>query len=629
MNAARTWNSAQERLKPEARPARFRASLACALAIAIIHPAASVRAQDVTFTAGAGSGQVALGEQFQISFTLSGGNLRQYKDFRTPDFNANFLTLMGPSTSTQMQIINGKVSSSITWTFVLQPRAVGSYTIPPASVNYDGQILKSNPVPMKVTAGGPPTQKGQKKEEDPGANVNLGDNLFIRAICDARTVFVGQPVTVTYKLYARVAFQLDNPIKLPRMVGFWSEDLEAPSQLRPTVEAYDGKQYETFVLRKVVYFPTQAGQLSIDPFEINCSVQIRQKRRTGDDFFDRFFNDPFFDAYKSIKKTLSTEKIEITAKPLPETGKPALFKGAVGNYTMHAGLDRTALKTNETATLTLTIRGDGNIKLLEPPEISFPAGIDRYDPKVTDDVVKNGGKISGTKTLEYLLIPRFAGTLTIPPVEFSFFDLDTKSYRTLRSEPFVLDVKESGEKTPGGTAAPVEYIARDIRGLKQIGDGAEAPAGPGAPFLFLLYGLPAVAAIGGLLVKRRYDRLHGDVAGLKMRRANRMADRHLARSRKYIEANEIELYYQEIARALWGYIQHKLNLPTSELNTARIAGELSRRGIAEESVARFVAAVDQTDFARYSPSRAFTGEMRNLYAVAKSAIIDVEQGLST
>ena len=279
-----------------------------------------VSAQDAMFSASASSMQVTAGEQFQVTFTLSGGSLKQYRDFRQPDLNASFLTLAGPSTSQSMQWINGKTSTSISWTYILQPRNAGQFTIQPATIVYDGAVMKSNPMIIKVVNAAPGVkqqQQQQKAQEDKAVNVELGDNLFIRAIVDKRTVYMGEPILVTYKLYSRVTFQVNNIAKIPRMVGFWSEDIETPTQVRPEVENYNGKQYETFLLRKVVYFPTQAGELSIDPFEINCTIQVRQKRKSGDDFFDRFFSDPYFDSHKNVQKSLLTEKISINAKEPP------------------------------------------------------------------------------------------------------------------------------------------------------------------------------------------------------------------------------------------------------------------------------------------------------------------------
>ncbi len=606
------------------------AVLVVLLVVACVAPA---QGQDVTFTAGASSTQVAAGQQFQITFTLAGGSLRSYKDFRQPDMNVHFLTLMGPSTSQQMQIINGRVSTSISWTYVLQPRSTGTYTIPPASITYDGQTLKTNSLTIKVSAGaaggGAQQQQQQQQQKGDAPDVNLGDNLFIRAIVDTRTVYVGEPVTVTYKLYSRVAFNLDSPIKLPRMVGFWSEDLESPTQLRPVVEVYNGKQYETYMMKKVVYFPTQAGDLAIEPFEINCTVQVRQKRKTGDDFYDRFFADPFFDSYQNVKKALLTEKIAVKVKPLPDEGRPASFNGAVGDFTMDVTPDRRKLTANDAVTLRIVIRGNGNLKLLEEPVVTVPGGIDRFDPTINEDITRGSGVIGGVKSFEYLLVPRYPGSFTVEPVEFSYFNPARKRYITLRSAELPLEVAPGKDGDGDKVPAYIGWQRQDVRPLlpapaSLVSTDTGAPAGG----LFVaMYVLPLLALAGALVARRRYLVLHGDVTGMRMRRAGRLADKHLARSKSHLEAGRIDAYYLEIARALWGYTQHRLALPTSETSIDAVMDRLTRRGAGEDVATSLHAALERIEYARFSPTRASSEEMLQLYDLSKRAIIDTEQAL--
>ncbi|MBL0176659.1 MAG: protein BatD [Ignavibacteria bacterium] len=585
------------------------------------------------FSASASNMQVTAGEQFQVTFTLSGGSLKQYKDFRQPDLNTSFLTLAGPSTSQSMQWINGKTSTSISWTYILQPRNAGQFTIQPATIVYDGAVMKSNPMIIKVVNAAPGVkqqQQQQKAQEDKAVNVELGDNLFIRAIVDKRTVYMGEPILVTYKLYSRVTFQVNNIAKIPRMVGFWSEDIETPSQVRPEVENYNGKQYETFLLRKVVYFPTQAGELSIDPFEINCTIQVRQKRKSGDDFFDRFFSDPYFDSHKNVQKSLLTEKIPIHVKALPEDGKPESFRGAVGSYSMRTTLDRGTLKANEPATLLVTIKGEGNLKLLEEPALNLPTGIEHYDPKITEDIVRSSGRITGSKAFEFVLIPRFPGKLEIPPVAFSYFDPETKKYVTLTSPAYTLDVKEGDQQSASsGTAqSGIRMRAKDLHPLKAPDTFGRASSAPVSPLsMFLLYLLPVALTAGALVYKKRWDRIHGDVTGLRMRRSTRIAEKHLSKAKGFLQKNAIDAYYLEIARALWGYVQNRLAMPTSDTSVQNVVEHLTARDVYVGVVLKVQGALTATDEARYSPTRATEGEMRGLYDKAKEAIVSMEQAL--
>ena len=599
-----------------------------ALLILILLPA-GMRAQEVQFTCSVDRTEVPLGQQFQVTFTLSGGSLKQYRDFRAPDLNRDFMTLMGPSTSQQMQIVNGRVSTSIAWTYVLQPRKTGRFSLPAASITYDGNTLRSNAV--AITVGTAVPNSGGTKREERTPDVDLGDNLFIRAIPNKTDVYLGEPITVTYKLYSRVAFQLDNPIKLPRMVGFWSEDIEAPTRLEPRIEVFNGRQYETYMMRKVLYFPTQSGKLVIEPFEIGTTVRVRKRRQTGSDAFDRFFSDPFFDSYDNVKKTLLTQKVNVNVRPLPEEGRPKGFTGVVGDYEMDATLDRTTLKANETATLKVVLRGTGNLRLLDEPAMTLPSGVDRYDPTITEDVSPSDGTLRGSKSFEYILVPRFAGKVTIPPLTFSYFDLQKKKYVTLTSASFVMDIAEGDERLSAGDLEQtrVDYLAMDIRGIREGGEGLTrgGEAGVRPAIMLLLYLLPLMFLVAALMWKQRHDRLHGDVAGMKRRRATRGADRRLRESKKHLEAGRSDDYYLEIARALWGYVQDKLGMPTSVMAIDAVAGRLGERGGDEAITMQVRTALEAVEYARFSPTRASVGEMRALYDTASEAIIAMEQVL--
>lgn len=590
--------------------------------------ASAASAQDVRFTCSVDRTEIPVGERFQVTYSLSGGNLKGHRDFNAPDLNRHFLTLAGPSTSQQVQIINGRMSSSISWTYVLQPRSTGKFTVPAATIAYDGKQLTSNTVTVHVTKAVPPTQQQGGRQQD-AQDVDLGDNLFLRAAANKTNVLLGEPITVTYKLYSRVAFQLDNPIKLPRMVGFWSEDIEAPTQLRPKVEVYNGKQYETYMLRKVLYFPTQTGKLTIEPFEIGTTVRVRKRRRTGDEFFDRFFSDPFLDNHDNVKKILRSPNILVNVRELPEEGKPVDFTGIVGSYDMETTLDRSDLKANETATLKVTLRGTGNIRLLDEPNITFPAGVDHYDPTISEDVQAEGSTLRGSKSFEYILVPRYPGKVTLPPVTFSYFDLERKRYQTLESPAFVMNIAEGDARRRASSVEQeyIDYLAMDIRPVRESVEELEVDRafGVSLPLLLLMFLLPLVTLAAALVWKQQYDRTHADVAGLKRRRATRVAERRLRNSRSHLEAGDIDAYYLEIARALWGYTQDKLGLPTSMTTIATVLDRLRQLGIADETVEALRGALEGVEFARFSDTRASEDEMRSLYDRVRDAIVSLEE----
>lgn len=594
--------------------------------------ALTLQAQEAQFTCSVDRVEIPLGQQFQVTYTLSGGNLKRHSGFNAPDLNRHFLTLSGPSTSQQMQIINGRVSSSMSWTYVLQARGTGTFTVPAATLNYDGRTLQTNTVRVKVTKAVPKStqQTGDRGSESAAIDKEIRENLFIRAIANRTDVYLGEPITVTFKLYSRVAFQLENPIKLPRMVGFWSEDIESPTQLRPKIEVYRGRQYETFMLRKVLYFPTQAGKLSIDPFEINTTVRVRKRRRSsGNSAFDRFFSDPFFDNYENVKKTLLTQKVNVNVRPLPEEGQPPGFTGVVGSYEMETTLDRSDLRANETATLTVTLMGEGNIRLLDEANITFPAGVDHYDPTISEHVRYEKGTMAGSKSFEYILVPRYAGKVTIPAITLDYFDPVAGAYRKLFSDPYSLTIAEGDErqKADGVEKERVDYLAMDVNPLYEDPSGVRSTEDPAiSPMtLLLFYLLPFVALAGGLVWKQRYDRIHGDVAGLKRKRATRVAEKHLSNARTYLEKDDTDAYYLEIARALWGYVQDKLGLPTSETAVATAAERLVSHGAEDALVSRLRDALEAVEFARFSPTRASQDEMQTLYQTARDAIVAVEE----
>lgn len=589
-----------------------------------------VRAQDVQFTCSVDRTEVPVGEKFQVTYTLSGGNLRSHSDFNARNLNRNFLTLAGPSTSQQVRIINGRMSSSISYTYVLQPRSTGTFTVPSASINYDGERLNSNTVSVRVTKAVPQSKQGGSQKQEP-RDVDLGDHLFIRALPSKTDVYLGEPLTVTFKLYSRVAFQLENPIKLPRMVGFWSEDIESPTQLRPRIEVYNGMQYETYMLRKVLYFPTQTGELTIEPFEVGTTVRIRKRRQTGDDFYDRFFSDPFLDRYENVKKTLLTQKVRVNVRELPGQGRPRDFSGVVGDYEMEATLDRSQLKANETATLKVTLHGSGNIRLLDEPEITFPAGVDHYDPTISENARPEAGTLRGSKSFEYILVPRYAGKVTIPPITFSYFNLASREYETLESPSFTMNIAEGDERRRAGTVEQeyIDYLAMDVRPAKEAGRKLESPDAFGLPLpmLILMYLIPFVAFAGAITWKQHYDRIHGDIAGLKRRRATRVAEKRLRNSRSFLDDGDIEAYYLEIARALWGYVQDKLSMPTSDTSISAVVERLEQSALPRGMIEQMKGALEGVEFARFSSTRASEEEMRSLYDKVRDAIISLEEAM--
>ncbi len=584
-------------------------------------------AQQPSFTLTVDRTEVSLGQQFAVTYTFTGGDPNKLSDFRQPNLNRNFLVRSGPNQSSNIQIVNGKMSATLAFTFFVEPRKVGTFTVPAASIVYNGEKMTSNTASIKVVVG---SRKPSQAKKEP--KIDIGDAIFVRAFADKKNVYLGEQVTITYKLYTRVTVENYNVGKLPRMVGFWAEDFDLNPRRTSTVEAINGKRYRVFLLKKTALFPTQDGRLSVEPLKINVLIRVRQRRKTGDSFFDQFFNDPFFDRVQSHEVEIASNKLVINARPLPEKNKPASFHGAVGDFVMETKLDRDQVKANETITLTVKIRGKGNIKLLEPPELQVPNDVDHYDPRVEETITMGGGRMGGVKTFEYLLVPRYPGERIISPVEFSYYDLSSKRYVTLKSDSMVIKIEKGKTEDMGGVTdysrKLVEFLNQDVKPIRNHSDfrtsGAEVPT----MLIFLVMGFPVVGAVVLLLYKRRYDRIHGDLRMFRMMKATKIANRRLKRSLAYLNASQNQEFCLEISRALWGYVQDRLAVSQSELALETVEKTLEDRGVGEDAVRAMLTALQKTEYARYAPSGLQDTYLKELYELTKEAIVKVEEELS-
>jgi hypothetical protein len=403
--------------------------IALTLLVLVLSGSSGLRAQNEAFTVTVDQSTVSMGDQIEITFTLNGSG--GGKNFRPPSF-ADFQVLSGPNQSTNMQFVNGAVSSSVSYSYVLQPRAEGKFTIGSATIDGGGGTLSSKPVTITVAKGAAPKtnrqQQGTAGGEDANLQKQISENLFVRVLVDKSRVVQGEQITATYKLYNRTRLTNLGIGKAPAFTGFWSEDLEDIKQVQFTQEMVDGKRFDVAILKKVALFPQRSGTLEIDPMEVSCVVQVQSKRKSND-VFDQFFNDPFFGGgFSNVNHKVRSEPVKVTVVPLPSSGVPKGFGGAVGSFTMEAWLDKTQTKTNEPVTLKVKISGSGNLKLLEAPAVNIPPDLEKYDPKISDNISHQGQKISGSRTFEYLLIPRHAGEQRIPSFPFSYYDVERKKF---------------------------------------------------------------------------------------------------------------------------------------------------------------------------------------------------------
>ncbi|WP_125042065.1 BatD family protein [Bacteroides faecalis] len=568
--------------------------------IALMAYGSQVLADKVTFTASAPDA-VVVGEQFKLSFTVTTQNV---KEFQIPAIKG-FDVLMGPSSSKQSstQIINGNVTSSsiVVFTYILMATNVGEYTIPGASIVAEGNQMVSNSVKIKVLPQDQAGSGGQNGGRSSTTSISNQD-LFIKAIVSKTTVFEQEAFVLTYKIYTRETnLHLENA-KLPDFKGFHSQEIEMTGDSRWTQEHENGRNYFTTVYRQFVLFPQQSGKLFIDPAQFQMIIR---KPVQSDDPFDAFFNGG--SNVVDIRKTIATPKIAVNVNPLPE-GKPAGFSGGVGEFTISSSINSKEVKTNDAITVKLVISGTGNLKLISEPKIKFPDDFEVYDPKVDNQVRLTREGLTGSKIIEYLAIPRHAGGYKIPGVTFSYFDIRSKSYKTLKTEEYVVNVEKGAGNADQVIAnftnkEDLKVLGEDIRYIKQN----EVTFHPKGSFMYgsmtywLFYIIPAFAFIIFIIVYRKQASENANVAKMRTKKANKVATKRMKLAGKLLSENKKDAFYDEVLKTLWGYISDKLNIPVSRLSKDNIEEKLRNHGVNEELIKEFLNALNECEFARFAP----------------------------
>ncbi|MEO8168101.1 MAG: BatD family protein, partial [bacterium] len=545
-------------------------------------------AQDASFVATLDKNPVSVNDQFTLSFTLQNAGSGGGKNLKLPNLD-NFRIMMGPSTTSNMQYINGVVSSSFTYSYVLQPKSVGKFTIGAASIEIGGKTYSSPALTIEVSKSTVQSNKQQQQQGGVSGDVEaqLAENLLLRATIDKSRVVQGQQINLVYKLYTRVQIQNYNLTKSPTMTGFWSEDVEMAKQIQLATETYNGKQFQVGVIKRSALFPTQSGTLEIGPMEITTLVTVRDKRTW--DPFDVFNGNPFG---RQIEYVVKSEPIRIKVDPLPP-GAPASFKGAVGKFSISAKVDKQNAKTNEPISYKVVIAGTGNIKVLESPSIEVPTDFEQYTPKVADNINRRDVRISGSKTFEYILVPRYPGKKIIKPVEFSYFDLGKNEYVTLKSPQLEINVEQGpAGATPFVSSSPredVQMLSQDIRFIK-VDRPAFVKRGEylytSGAFIALL--LLPLAGLGGTLVyTRKRQAVMSDMVGYRNRRAIKVARKGLKNAEVLLKevsggndnAERKIAFYSEVARAMWKYLGDKLNIQQADISIELAVNELSVRSV--------------------------------------------------
>ena len=580
----------------------FIKSLAAVVVMLII--SAPLPAQNVSVTASVDQARIGLNEDFALTVEISGGG----SEPRLPDMNA-FAALAGTSTSTSIQMVNGRFSQSVTYHYTFFARTAGKFTIGAVEVESKGQIYRSQPIEIEIMAGAtspsPQTPPGSAGRGQP-APPDLEGSLFLEANVDRRRVYQNEPVVVRYRIFTRLDIRSYGVASLPNYSGFWTEDFPMPQQPRMYNEEIEGLTYRVAEIKKTALFPQSVGKKKLEPLVLECEVQA--PRRRSRDIFDQFFDDPFFS--RSARQRISSRPVEIEVLPLPEEGKPANFSGAVGNFSLAASVDRTQVKANEALTLKVRASGAGNIKVLPNPQIELPADFEVYDPKVATNLSYENDQISGSKTWEYVVVPRFQGSHEMKAITLSYFDPRAKTYKTASTAPILVTVeKGAGDfaSVAGGGASKedVRLLGQDIRFIstaalpfKKINAVFYAQ-----PLFLTILALPLAALLAAFVYQRHQEKLSTNIAYARSRRAGGMAQKQLASAKKLLQKNEEKEFYAEVQRALMGFLGNKLNIAEAGLITDEVERILNEKQVKAEVIHEYLDCLHACDFQRFAPAQ--------------------------
>ena len=547
---------------------------------------------------------VAADEQFNVTFIIEGEN--SPSGF-TWDSGSDFQVLWGPQSGRSMstQIINGKrtTSSQTTYTYVLRPIGTGKFNIPTATAKVKGKEIRSESKTIEVAAAGAASSRPQTQQGSASRSQQTGvadEDIFMTLELSRTNVVVGEPITATLKLYQRVNVAGFENVSFPDFNGFWSQEIEAPTNIEFSREVYEGQIYNSALLRKFILIPQQQGAVKINPAEMVCLVNIRVAS-AGNSIFDGFFDD-----YRTIRKRVATKPLTVNVSPLP-AGAPASFGGGVGTFEISAKLSKDTLKTHEAGSLLVTVTGKGNVSLLEAPKVSFPPDMEVYDTKVSDRIDKSG--LNGVRYYEFPFIPRSYGDFVIEPIKYSYYDVNTKRYVTLETPAIPLTV-ERGNETDGGGVVISGPSQKDVRTLgsdiRFISTKAPELASKGAffvgsPSFWIITVLIFVVAAICWAAFRKLAARRADVVGTMTRKATKMALKRLQLAGTFLKQNLYTAFYEELHKALIGFISDKLNMPMAEQSKERMAEALKEKNVNETLVAKFIAILDACEFARYSP----------------------------
>jgi hypothetical protein len=554
-------------------------------------------------TAEASKTSVAVGEPIQVTFSLNGNGT----DLKIAHLN-EFDLYQNPYSSSSTMVINGVVSQTYSLTYVIGAKKEGKVTLGPATITVNGTTIQSNTITFDV---GKASSTQQNNSQNSGGGKSSNDNLILVAQPNKTKVYVGEALTLDYKILFRIDILNYSVPKLPSMDGCFVQDGKVAPQ---TTEIIDGKKYMSAGIKKLYVIPQRTGKVTIDPMEAEFVVRQQSGRRSND-IFDQIFGG----GYEEVKYKLRSKPVIIDVMPLPEEHKPEGFSGAVGNYTFKATISKDKVKANEAINITVTVTGKGNVKLIDPLKINFPEDFETYDPKITQNT-NAADALNGSKTFDYTIIPRHEGDYKIDHLDFSYFDPEKKAYVVLPSPEFNIHV-DKGD--PNDVNANV-YTPQNKEEVKVLGDDIRyiRTAEPdlkssedfffGSPGFFAGLLLPLLAFIAFLFIRKKNIEKNKDAIAVKGRKATKMARKRLVAAEQNLKAANKEKFYIEISQALYGYVSDKLNISIANLTKENITNTLRARGVADTVIENLITTIDTCEYARYAPN-AVSGDLQTIY----------------
>ncbi|BAU53868.1 BatD family protein [Mucilaginibacter gotjawali] len=581
--------------------------------------------QGIKFTASVNKNPVATGDIVEITFAVNGNAER----FSPPQFTG-FQVAGGPNESQSMEIINGNSSVSMSYSYELMAVKEGDFTIGPATTIVNGHSYTTNPIRIKVIKGrsvpqnsSAQTQNGPDNSITSAKTSNLAKSIFIKAVVDKSNVYMGQQITLSYRLYVRgVGIEQNQPDAIPELNGFWSEDIKhTQQQVQWHTETYKGERYNVADLKQTILFPEREGNLTIDPLGMKFVLRVQAP---SEDIMDQFFG-----SYKQVPYTTKSAPVTIHVKPLPQAGKPDSFTGAVGEFQIESSVDKTTLKANDALNYKVKVSGRGNIKLLKTLSTNFPADFDKYDPKITDSVIENENGVAGDRYYNYLLIPRHQGDYTIDPLKFSYFNPAANRYVTLTTKAFHIKVDKGNSQSnvtafSDGDKQDIKMLDKDIRYIKtddsSLSNSGDLFFGSFGYYILLLLG-PCLC-FAAYLYRNWLIKNNSDIVKVKSRQAGKIAAKHLANAQNQLQAGNAKAFYEDVFKGLYGYLSDKLNIQYANLNKETIASAMKEKKVSSRLLDQLQDTLDLCEMARYAPVTHISE--REVFEKAKSIINEIE-----